>query len=68
MFERDKLKRAAITSNSDAHLTEYKIVPNNVNANIRKAKGISKQMEGILKKIMKRSKFNVGQKFTNTLR
>ena len=30
MFERDKLKRAAITNNSDAHWTEYKIAPNNV--------------------------------------
>ena len=38
MFERDKLKRAAITNNSDDHWTEYKIAPNNVNANIRKAK------------------------------
>ena len=38
MFQRDKLKRAAIINNSDAHWTEYKIAPNNVNANIRKAK------------------------------
>ena len=38
MFERDKLKRAAIINNSDAHWTEYKIARNNVNANIRKAK------------------------------
>ena len=38
MFERDKLKRAAIINNSDAHRTEYKIARNNVNANIRKAK------------------------------
>ena len=36
MFERDKLKRAAIINNSDAHWTE--IARNNVNANIRKAK------------------------------
>ena len=38
MFERDKLKRAAIINNSDALWTEYKIARNNVNANIRKAK------------------------------
>ena len=38
MFERDKLKRAAIINNSDAHWTEYKIARNNVDANIRKAK------------------------------
>ena len=38
MFERDKLKRAAVINNSDAHRTEYKIARNNVNANIRKAK------------------------------
>ena len=37
IFERDKLKRAAI-NNLDAHWTEYKIARNNVNANIRKAK------------------------------
>lgn len=36
MFERDKLKRAAIINNSDAHWTE--IARNNVNANIRKTK------------------------------
>ena len=36
MFEREKLKRAAIINNSDAHWTE--IARNNVNANIRKAK------------------------------
>ena len=38
MFERDKLKRAAIINNSDSHWTEYKIARNEVNANIRKAK------------------------------
>ena len=38
MFERDKLKRAAIINNSDSHWTEYKIARNDVNANIRKAK------------------------------
>ena len=36
MFEREKLKGAAIINNSDAHWTE--IARNNVNANIRKAK------------------------------
>ena len=38
MFERDKLKRAAIINNSDSHWTEYKIARDEVNANIRKAK------------------------------
>ena len=38
MFERDKLKRAAIINNSDSHWTEYKIARNEVNANIRRAK------------------------------
>ena len=38
VFERDKLKRAAIINNSDSHWTEHKIARNEVNANIRKAK------------------------------
>ena len=38
MFERDKLRRASIIYNSDAHWTEYKIAWNNVNVAIRKAK------------------------------
>ena len=38
MFERDKLRRASIINNSDAHWTEYKIARNNVNVAIRKAK------------------------------
>lgn len=38
MFERDKLKGAAIINNSDGYSTEYKMVRNNVNNNIRKAK------------------------------
>lgn len=38
MFERDKLKKAAIINKSKVHWAEYKIARNNVNTNIRKAK------------------------------
>ena len=39
MFERNRLRRASIINNSDAHWTEYKIARNIVNAAaIRKAK------------------------------
>ena len=38
MFERDKLRRASVINNSDAHWTEYKIARNNVNVAIGKAK------------------------------
>ena len=35
MFERDKLKRAAIIDHSDAHWTEYKIARNNVRSSAK---------------------------------
>ena len=38
MFERDKLKRAAIINKSETYWSKYKTDRNNVNANIKKAK------------------------------
>ena len=38
MFERNKLKKAAIINKSEAHWAEYKIARNNVNANISRPK------------------------------
>ena len=38
MFERNKLKRAAIINKSEVYWAEYKTARNNVNANIKKAK------------------------------
>ena len=49
MFERDKLRRASIINNSDAHWTEYKIAWSNVKQKLTIIKDILKSIQGTLR-------------------